>query len=520
MDASILRWREFVAAAMVRHCGLAQALWSGGTAVKLPLTMNRLVVVVLAGIAWAALFLRLVCVPSPGDVPARASPSDRVISASGESDSEMVFGVYRDAKRIGWTRTDLRPEGDGFRLEQATRIRIAVLGETMGVESTLRAKLASDLSVERLEATLVGSGTRMKATAEVEGGVVAFTVDGGSGARQGTLPVPEAVYVQTGARAHVARHLEPGRRFEFAILDPVTWSLDDLTVEVVGRAEAGEGDGDIGWRIEEGYRGVSSTVWLDESGRPTCERGPMGLEMRREIAHDAAGLALEVLDVENATAIPIAEIADARERKSLKLKFRGIHPETIPSGPGQWVEADILQLQRVEPARVGDAEVGTFDPEWAEFVEEEPGVQVRHARIQALAREVVGDERSVFVASRALIDWVYDYLEKVPSIGVPDALTVLDSGRGDCNEHATLFTALARAAGIPTRIAAGLVYVDGRFVYHAWTEVRGRRDWLPVDPALRQFPADATHIALVYGGLSQQASLASIVGELHLEPID
>lgn len=482
--------------------------------------MYRLTILVLAGLAWGALFLRLVCMPDPGDVPETGSSPGRLDTVAGEFDSEMVFGVYRDSRRIGWTRTDLRPDGDGYRLEQATRIRIAALGETMMVESTLRADLASDFSVGRLEAKLVGSGVRMDATADVRDGVVAYTVDAGGGVRQGTMPVDGAVYVQTAARAYVARSLEPGRRFRFTILDPVTWSLDALSIEVAGTADAGEGDADSGWRLEEGYRGVSSTVWLDEQGQPMRELGPMGLEMRRDSSRDVAGLALGVLDVQDATAIPVGEIEDPRERKTLSLRFRGMRPGFLPVGPGQRVEEETLELQRVEPARVGDAQVGAFDPEWAKFLKEESGVQVRHARIQALARQVVGEERSVFVASRALVDWVYDYVEKVPSIGVPDALTVLDSGRGDCNEHATLFTALARAAGIPTRMAAGLVYVDGRFVYHAWCEVRGRRDWLPVDPALRQFPADATHIALVYGGLSHQASLASIVGELHLEPID
>src|SRR5204863_7954581 len=41
--------------------------------------------------------------------------------------------------------------------------------------------------------------------------------------------------------------------------------------------------------------------------------------------------------------------------------------------------------------------------------------------------------------------------------------------------YTTLFrsyVALARAAGLPARTAAGLVPVHGRFYYHAWAEVR------------------------------------------------
>ena len=86
---------------------------------------------------------------------------------------------------------------------------------------------------------------------------------------------------------------------------------------------------------------------------------------------------------------------------------------------------------------------------------------------------------------------------------------------------------MARALGIPARIAVGLVYLRGAFYYHAWAEVwiggaGGRGLWLPVDPTLNQFPADATHIRLARGGLDKQAAILGLVGRakirvVHLE---
>jgi transglutaminase-like putative cysteine protease len=95
----------------------------------------------------------------------------------------------------------------------------------------------------------------------------------------------------------------------------------------------------------------------------------------------------------------------------------------------------------------------------------------------------------------------------------PDAVSVLKNKRGDCNEHATLFTALARAAGVPARVAVGLVLQDGRFLYHAWAEVWLGR-WLALDPTWRQFPADAGHVRLVYGLDKGVLDLESVVGRL------
>jgi transglutaminase-like putative cysteine protease len=88
---------------------------------------------------------------------------------------------------------------------------------------------------------------------------------------------------------------------------------------------------------------------------------------------------------------------------------------------------------------------------------------------------------------------------------------------GDCNEHAVLFAALARAAGLPARVVAGVVYLDGAFLYHAWNEVWLGDGWVSVDAALDQMPADATHIKLLTGGPETHATLAAVVGRLSIE---
>ena len=57
-----------------------------------------------------------------------------------------------------------------------------------------------------------------------------------------------------------------------------------------------------------------------------------------------------------------------------------------------------------------------------------------------------------------------------------DTVTAVDAlreRRGECQSHTYLFTALARVAGIPTKVVNGLVYSEdyGGFLYHAWPEV-------------------------------------------------
>jgi hypothetical protein len=104
-------------------------------------------------------------------------------------------------------------------------------------------------------------------------------------------------------------------------------------------------------------------------------------------------------------------------------------------------------------------------------------------------------------------------------LSVPSALETLRQGVGDCNEHAVVFAALARAAGIPAQVEAGLVYMDGRFYYHAWNVVN-LGVWITVDALMNQFPADVTHIRLVRGEPAEQIDLMRVIGKLSLEVLE
>jgi transglutaminase-like putative cysteine protease len=111
---------------------------------------------------------------------------------------------------------------------------------------------------------------------------------------------------------------------------------------------------------------------------------------------------------------------------------------------------------------------------------------------------------------------VYREIRKQPVVSVPNALDVLHQRVGDCNEHAILFVALARALGIPARQQAGIIYQEGKFFYHAWAQVH-LGAWVSVDPIFNQVPADAAHIRLVEGDLDRQADLVRVIGRLKVE---
>ena len=122
------------------------------------------------------------------------------------------------------------------------------------------------------------------------------------------------------------------------------------------------------------------------------------------------------------------------------------------------------------------------------------------------------------VKAKKMVDWVYENLQKRPVLSVPNALEVLNHRVGDCNEHAVLLVALARAAGIPAQMEAGIVYQRGRFYYHAWN-ILYLGQWVTADASMGQFPADVTHIRLARG-MEHQIDLVRMIGRIKIEILD
>ena len=116
-----------------------------------------------------------------------------------------------------------------------------------------------------------------------------------------------------------------------------------------------------------------------------------------------------------------------------------------------------------------------------------------------LAKNIVGDSSESDEKVAKLLSFVSEYIEDSPIISPMTIESILSQRKGDCTEHAQLFTALSRAAGIPTREVSGLIYlgddVQG-FGGHIWNEVVIDNHWVAVDPSWNLQQLGATHIQL------------------------
>jgi transglutaminase-like putative cysteine protease len=195
--------------------------------------------------------------------------------------------------------------------------------------------------------------------------------------------------------------------------------------------------------------------------------------------------------------------------------------DRLLAGPRQRLAGDTLEITREAAlqAHATPYRLPARDSALARWLQPEPLIQSWDPRIAAQARLIVSGGRDRANPARAaelLTHWVHASVRREVATTVPSAEKVLETRRGDCNEFATLYVALARSAGLPARTVSGLIYLNGRFYYHAWPEVY-LADWVAVDPMFDQYPADAAHLRFAIGGLARQVELFPLVGRLTLE---
>ena len=449
------------------------------------------------------------------DLSASTSTADAELTQRGVS--------YRGA-RIGFIRERVTPLESGYRVEQTGELTITVLGRERrmriegstetGADGKLREfsfRLSTSSRQSLFETTVVGT---------VEGDELVLTISSPRSERTERRPLAEPIVLPLNLYYSLAAHgWATGESYRVRLFDPLTLSEGEAVIEVKeleivrwgGREEEA-------YRLETTFAGLTTTAWVNESGELLQEETPLGWTLRKE----APGSSLRAQnsdaplapDVILQSAIPALGFSgDPSKLAAAKLKL-----VNFPDKPGGFAGLGGGRQRFIDGVLDITVETAPYqgsgrlsEAERAQALEADAFIQSDDARIIAQATQVT-ERLGAVDKAKALSEWVYVNLTKSPTLSVPSAVEVLEQRIGDCNEHTVLYTALARAAGLPTRISTGLAYTGGMFYYHAWPEVWLGR-WVGVDPTLGQFPADPFHIRLLTGGLETQYEVLGLLGQ-------
>lgn len=477
-----------------------------------------------------------------------AGPATLAADLARYGSTAVWSGVYYRGEKIGFTVSQLTRKDDGFELQEDGRLQMLLLGQDTAAKIRTTARTDANFALRSFDFSLdPGTGA-----IDVRGTITPPAAAGGlpraesRGAYRLTLAItssgatrtevrdlPEApVISQNLSRLLATGRLVPGSRHTFSILDPATLHNAPAQITVGDRTVVRTGDSIVpAFAVEMDFQGLRTTSWVTDTGDVIKEESPLGLMTIRESRERAQGLAVPRRvreDLLNAAAVvPVMRqrIDEPRDVRRLVLRLDGVDlPDAELDGVGQHFDGRVLDISDARAIHATRTSENV-----AAYLAGEPLIQSDAPEIVAEAQKAIAipggtPPDSPRERAERLTRYVNALIDKKPTVSIPSALDVLRTKVGDCNEHTALFVAMARALGIPARIAVGLVFMRGAFYYHAWPEVYlkegGSGLWLPVDPTLNQFPVDATHVRLARGGLEKQTAIVPLVGRLKMTVLD
>jgi hypothetical protein len=456
-------------------------------------------------------------------VPVPERHTTEVTNTIGET-SEEWLGIFLQEQRIGYSFTKITHTGSGLTVESITEMVLLMMNQRRSLSTHLYAHTDPDYTLKDFIMELKTPDHPTKLEGVIDGKKLLLTLHSQGTPQTQEIMMTEKPYFPEAVEEVIRKKgLKPGDEIRIPYFDPTTQSSTLAHIKMVGSESVDvRGENKTGTRVEIEYMGLQSIMWLDEHFKLIKESSPaMGLEMiplTREQALTEIEPA-DVFDLLTFFAVRLdTPVKNLSSLSSITLELNNISSEDLD------LEDDYQRVMSAQPliVQIDRAQVDGLPAitlpiqEHSEYLAPSVYVQCNDSRIIKKAKEFAhGSTDAKDVAAR-LVHGVYSYLRKNPTASLPSAIDVLATREGDCNEHAILFAALARALGIPTKIYVGLVNLDGSaYFYHAWCAV-WLDAWVPVDPTFDQFPADVAHLKLKEGEIAEQAKVLKVVGNLNI----
>lgn len=341
-------------------------------------------------------------------------------------------------------------------------------------------------------------------------------------------------------RLLVEQPLKPGEKRSFQVVEPSTGEVQTVRMEAAAayasiKLLSGQSKSLLKVHTTAGpmqayddYLDTTGVVWqetMDFLGMAT---------FRTSKAEALKSLAGEKVDLGAAMLIRVPGLKNASTAE--RIVYRVTTPAEDPakllaSGRLQQVKKLSDTQAEVTVTASGEFPGASAIKLGAEYLEPNSYLQSDDALIRKQAAAAVGTETDPLKAALKMERWVFKNLKKKNfSMLLASAGEVARDLSGDCTEHGMLLAAMARARGIPSRVAVGLIYVRKleAFSGHMWTEVNIQGTWVPLDATLGDGRVGADHIKVSdttfaaddASGLNAFLPLMSIIGKMKIEVVE
>ncbi len=444
-----------------------------------------------------------------------------------ERDRRVEYqSIYFKDEKIGYVENQFIPQDDQtMKIRQQARMELMISGQNHPVELDLEALLGSQSDLRSFEFSFNSPFYQMRADGTVDGESVSFELDTGNSVVTDKNVLDGPPRLSTSRRSYLlGQDIDVGEKLKIPWFDPFSLTGKESVIEYKGKEKVLINDRIYNLhRFTENFGGARLNSWLDDQGMVVKEESPAGFVFVKEPEFKAKSMAAsdeERADLLASVAVQVTgEMLDLTDKKEARYRISLPDDVQFDLNSNRQTFDDINQVLTLVKEELSTGSGLESCNGSQEHLAATPYIQAGAPEIIEQSLTLTLDLENDLDKVRALAYWVYSYLEKRPVIGIPDALTTLKAGIGDCNEHASLFAALSRAAGLPTTIAVGVVYHKEAFYYHAWNEVCVDGQWISLDTTTNQLPADLSHLKFIEGELQEQIKIGALLNNLQIEPL-
>ena len=422
----------------------------------------------------------------------------RAQAPSAAPTKDLWIGTYINGKKAGYTSVSTKAAQYGGKDATETLTHSVVNLQMFGATVTqdVTQKTVSDTAgrplSEIFDIASNGSNMHVEARYDYVAGEIICLVGKAPSIQTKTIKIPKGANLAGDTTFGVIGQPVVGQKYTYYALDPLSVRLQPSTVQVLKKANALDaisGKEVSAYMVKADTGSGIMTAWVqnaDSMVKAEIALGPVTMTLWNETKERAMqtddadpGANTNTGDKPKRYAPP-ADFAvatamrsnkmlpDPRRLHSLHVSIDGIpNRALILSDPRQTVTN--LRMSGRERAFQAnyDIEAKEFNAEKSAhfpvsdaaltpYLGGDAYLETANPEIKATALKLRGNETSLYIVATKIRDWVSKSMTPDASIGVPrSASDIYEKRRGVCRDYATLYAAIARAAGVPTRLLHG-----------------------------------------------------------------
>ncbi|MBC8141303.1 MAG: transglutaminase domain-containing protein [Armatimonadetes bacterium] len=465
-----------------------------------------------------------------------------------ETASDEYFGVYLSGSKVGWMHMQKTPAATfagkvAVRSQADTQITVNALGTVAKTVSQTVSYNDPKTGAPLFTQTRTEAAGRVSlVSATYEARAVRYVADIAGTRRDGVLSLALGESFLADPTTSKGGNTFPvGTVITGKTFVPETLSLSDETITVLRKESivVGKAKPVLAFVLEDRAATGTVTLFMGDKGDTLLMRFPLDMEARRETKAVALTMPSDA-EIASRPDLAVAvgikptgkPLADARTAPTLRFALRGNSADLPPSDNRQTVSVSGTGADRVTtiivsanalPASAGVARFakpGDAPEALRPYLLPSAYISSGDAVFTDLAKTATGGKTDLAEAAAKIAAYVHAQITPDASIAtLRTASDIAKDRRGVCREYATFFAAIARSAGIPTRVCVGVVLADGAFTFHAWPEVwvGDAAKWVALEPTWGKPFADATHIKLAQGDITDLYRVTGDMGRYQLE---